>query len=99
MLTSFAIFMACHASLLLVINWSYLKGSLKNNICVVSVIWLEYVLSIIKAKEKICNKLYFQVVEASNDFIPLLLLTADRPPELHDAGANQSINQVLIETY
>lgn len=77
----------------------YLNGSLKNNICLVSVIWLEYVLSIIKAKAKICNKLYFQVVEASNDFIPLLLLTADRPPELHDAGANQSINQVLIETY
>lgn len=36
-----------------------------------------------------------QVVEASQDFVPLLLLTADRPPELQDAGANQSINQVL----
>ncbi len=35
-----------------------------------------------------------QVVEASQDFVPLLLLTADRPPELQDAGANQSINQV-----
>ncbi|XP_075659886.1 protein PHYLLO, chloroplastic isoform X2 [Castanea sativa] len=34
------------------------------------------------------------VVEASQDFVPLLLLTADRPPELQDAGANQSINQV-----
>jgi isochorismate synthase/2-succinyl-5-enolpyruvyl-6-hydroxy-3-cyclohexene-1-carboxylate synthase/2-succinyl-6-hydroxy-2,4-cyclohexadiene-1-carboxylate synthase/O-succinylbenzoate synthase len=37
-----------------------------------------------------------QVVEASQDFIPIILLTADRPPELHDAGANQSINQVLV---
>lgn len=36
-----------------------------------------------------------QVVEASQDYVPLLLLTADRPPELQDAGANQSINQVL----
>ncbi|XP_052198857.1 protein PHYLLO, chloroplastic isoform X2 [Diospyros lotus] len=34
------------------------------------------------------------VVEASQDFVPLLLLTADRPPELQDVGANQSINQV-----
>ncbi|XP_038694901.1 protein PHYLLO, chloroplastic isoform X2 [Tripterygium wilfordii] len=34
------------------------------------------------------------VVEASQDFVPLLLLTADRPPELHNAGANQAINQV-----
>ncbi|KAK9090962.1 hypothetical protein Sjap_024139 [Stephania japonica] len=34
------------------------------------------------------------VVEASQDFVPLVLLTADRPPELQEAGSNQSINQV-----
>lgn len=33
------------------------------------------------------------VVEASMDRIPLILLTADRPPELQQVGANQTINQ------
>jgi len=32
-------------------------------------------------------------VEASNDAVPMILLTADRPPELIDSGANQTIDQ------
>ena len=33
------------------------------------------------------------VVEAHQAYVPLLVLTADRPPELHDVGAPQTIDQ------
>ncbi|MFB6254096.1 MAG: 2-succinyl-5-enolpyruvyl-6-hydroxy-3-cyclohexene-1-carboxylic-acid synthase [Halobacteriaceae archaeon] len=40
--------------------------------------------------------MYPAVIEASNGNVPLLFCTADRPPELHDSGANQTINQTNL---
>src|SRR4029079_12642809 len=36
------------------------------------------------------------VLEAAHARVPLLVLTADRPPELRDAGAGQTIDQAKL---
>eukprot|EP00898_Chlorokybus_atmophyticus_P002770 jgi/Chlat1/3494/Chrsp23S03682 len=49
--------------------------------------------AIITSSGTAVSELLPAVVEASQSNIPLLVLTADRPPELHDTGANQTIPQ------
>jgi 2-succinyl-5-enolpyruvyl-6-hydroxy-3-cyclohexene-1-carboxylate synthase len=40
--------------------------------------------------------LYPAVVEASHAHVPMIVLTADRPPELRDTGAGQTIDQIKL---
>lgn len=40
--------------------------------------------------------LYAAVIEASHSGVPLLVCTADRPPELHDIGAPQTTDQMHL---
>ena len=42
------------------------------------------------------SHLFPAVIEAHAALVPLVLLTADRPPELHGVGANQTIDQSEI---
>ncbi len=41
-------------------------------------------------------ELYPAVLEAFNTKTPMIICTADRPPELHNCGANQTVNQQNI---
>jgi 2-succinyl-5-enolpyruvyl-6-hydroxy-3-cyclohexene-1-carboxylate synthase len=41
-------------------------------------------------------ELYPAIIEAYQQRVPLIICTADRPPELHNVGANQTINQTNL---
>jgi 2-succinyl-5-enolpyruvyl-6-hydroxy-3-cyclohexene-1-carboxylate synthase len=52
--------------------------------------------AIITTSGSAAANLWPAVCEASMDAIPMLIITADRPPELRDTGANQTMDQVKL---
>lgn len=55
-----------------------------------------YPVAIIVTSGTAVGNLLPAVMEAWHDHVPLILLTADRPPELRGCGANQTTDQVKI---
>ncbi len=59
---------------------------------------LESPVALIATSGTAVGNLLPSVMEAHHTGTPLLLLTADRPPELRDAGANQTTDQIKLFT-
>nr|WDB00527.1 2-succinyl-6-hydroxy-2, 4-cyclohexadiene-1-carboxylate synthase [Cavernulicola chilensis] len=57
---------------------------------------LQRTVAVITTSGTAVANLFPAIIEASLDFAPMIILTADRPYELRDTGANQTIDQVKI---
>jgi len=66
-----------------------------NKVLLIGHVWRDPIIKYTPSGTAVAN-CFPAVVEASMDHVPMIIITADRPPELQEIRANQTIDQQYI---